>query len=583
MTDNIIATSGPSGTYPQRAYRNPLDALVKFLDSKHGENWAIWEFRAEGTGYPDEEVYGRVWHFPWPDHHPPPFALIPNIMASMRNWLHGEDAKTLEAEGKPHGNVETTGIHKVKNEIKDKLGKERKPGDRVVVVHCKAGKGRSGSVATSYLISQEGWKKEDALQRFTERRMRPGFGAGVSIPSQLRWIDYVVRWTAGGKSYVERQIEITEVHIWGLRDGLKVSIEGYVDEGRTIKVFHVFNRNEREVIRGEVEKTGLADLVTEVMGRTKTNTKPSPDSQSIAAKATTAARGNDSDSEAATKTSSKDSITSPMEAGLADVVYRPSERVVLPTSDINMDFERRNKTVSNFTMVTSVAHVWFNCFFEGNGPENQGRPDKSGVFELDWEKLDGIKGSSRKGTKCFDRVAVVWKAYDKGKEELIKEPAEGEAVQMAHAADWTGKGGTGEPNEKEKDVGLRVTSPVSESVSRASSIRSPHEKQDTIDPGKQVENDMDELAGVQSHVPDEIASPTDLHTASEPVPQTDGTTSGQLPTHLLATEQRTESPDPVSSKGFVSTADLPGGKPEDELKTAKEHRVGHLAHHTKDL
>ncbi|KAK1907553.1 hypothetical protein P3342_005880 [Pyrenophora teres f. teres] len=118
VTDNIIATSGPSGTYPQRAYRNPLDALVKFLDSKHGDDWAIWEFRAEGTGYPDSEVHNRVYHYPYPDHHPPPFALIPNIMASMRNWLH------------------------------------EKPG-RVAVVHCKAGKGRSGTASCSYLISEE--------------------------------------------------------------------------------------------------------------------------------------------------------------------------------------------------------------------------------------------------------------------------------------------------------------------------------------------------------------------------------------------------------------------------------------------
>ncbi|TVY75563.1 Phosphatase and tensin PTEN-like protein, partial [Lachnellula suecica] len=151
VTDNIIATSGPSGTYPQRAYRNPLDQLVKFLDYKHGADWAIWEFRAEGTGYPDEEVYGRVWHYPWPDHHPPPFRLVPMIMAGMRNWLH---------EG---GEGETKG----------ELRKER-----VVVVHCKAGKGRSGTMACSYLISECGWKPSEALARFTERRMRPGVWAG---------------------------------------------------------------------------------------------------------------------------------------------------------------------------------------------------------------------------------------------------------------------------------------------------------------------------------------------------------------------------------------------------------------------
>ena len=184
VTDQIIATSGPSGTYPQRAYRNPLDQLVKFLDHKHGKDWAIWEFRAEGTGYPDEEVYGRIRHYPFPDHHPPPFSLVPMILASMRNWLREE------------------------NENGEK--KERK--GRVVVVHCKAGKGRSGTMACSYLISECGWKPEEALARFTERRMRPGFGQGVSIPSQLRYVGYVDRWTNFGKVYVERQIEIMEVH-----------------------------------------------------------------------------------------------------------------------------------------------------------------------------------------------------------------------------------------------------------------------------------------------------------------------------------------------------------------------------------
>lgn len=578
MTDNIIATSGPSGTYPQRAYRNPLDALVKFLDSKHGENWAIWEFRAEGTGYPDEEVYGRVWHYPWPDHHPPPFALIPNIMASMRNWLHGDDAGNGEEDGRLHEKMKKVGLTKVKDDVKDKLGKEKGRSDRVVVVHCKAGKGRSGTIATSYLISQEGWKKEDALERFTERRMRPGFGHGVSIPSQRRWIDYVERWTAGGKSYVERQIEVTEVHVFGLRDGVKISIEGYVDEGRTIKVFHVFNREEREVVRGKVEQTGFADLVTEVMGRAKTNSKPSPDSKTVAAKATTAARGAESDDEMATKIASKDSTNSITQPGEADVIYRPSTRVVLPTSDINMDFERRNKTVSNFTMVTSVSHVWFNCFFEGNGPEQNGHPDNSGVFELEWEKLDGIKGSGRKGTKCFNKVAVVWKALDHGEEEIIREPAEGEPVPMAHAADWTGKGGTGEPQQQEKDVGLRVTSPASESVSRANSTRSNKEQPGTAGTAEQVTDDMDELAGVQSHIPNENVPPQ----ASEPVANSETQVGGNTTSTSDLTSSMNE-PSAVASKAHVSTADLPGGKPESEMKTAKEHGFGHLAHHSKDL
>ena len=56
----VIATSGPSSSYPQHAYRNPVTSLVAYLDQAHGSDWAIWEFRGEGTGYPDDAVYNRI-------------------------------------------------------------------------------------------------------------------------------------------------------------------------------------------------------------------------------------------------------------------------------------------------------------------------------------------------------------------------------------------------------------------------------------------------------------------------------------------------------------------------------------------
>ncbi|KAJ9252404.1 putative phosphoinositide phosphatase Pten/Tep1 [Paecilomyces variotii] len=438
VTDNIIATSGPSSTYPQRAYRNPTDALVRFLDSKHGSNWAIWEFRAEGTGYPDDEVYGRIHHFPWPDHHPPPFALIPSIMASMRNWLDGSDDAGQESKGK-----------------------------RVAVVHCKAGKGRSGTVVCSYLVSQAGWKLEDATQRFTERRMRSGFGAGVSIPSQLRWLRYVHVWTNQlGKKYVERPVEILEIHVWGLRDGVKIAVEGFVDEGKKIKCFHLFHRNEKTVVDDgkaiQPEENGKKD-------KAKQLASPSTVSSSSSSFATTA-----SPVETVTSPTSSNggTPTSPTTL-ISAVILRPNKPVILPSSDVNIDFERRSKAAyTGWTMVTSVAHVWFNAYFEG------GHQHESGVFEEEWEKLDGIKGSSKKGTRALDRVKVVWRypspAQLSNKEpekpedvqpapgKVITEPKPGEAVPEAHAADWRGqtaidpqdpaglssRDGEGEPNRE---------------------------------------------------------------------------------------------------------------------------------------
>ncbi|KAK0919586.1 Telomerase protein component 1 [Friedmanniomyces endolithicus] len=422
ITPTLIATSGPSSTYPRTLYRNPLPDLLRFLNTKHGSQWAIWEFRAEGTGYADEEVEGgRVHHFPWPDHHPPPFGLVPEIVGSMRGWLSGEEG-------------------------------------RVAVVHCKAGKGRSGTVVCSYLISEEGWSREAAEARFTERRMRAGFGRGVSIPSQRRTIGYVERWARGEKRYREGRGEVLEVHVWGLRSGVRVAVEGFAEEGRRIETVHTFGTAERKVVSGVVRsESGFADAASEGVGREKKGDSDSSNTPSLMN---------------GTVNQEQNGIGSKTLSGTGDVVFRPSTRVILPTNDINIDFERRSKSkYGGFTMLSSVAHVWFNTFFEGRGPEQGGRADDSGVFEMEWEGMDGIKGSSRKGTRAFDRMAVVWRVVEEVEEEVggvVGEAAEGgEAQQIIYAHETT----LAEPRgrDEERELGLRVPDDASVGVSRASS------------------------------------------------------------------------------------------------------------------
>ncbi|OAP59517.1 hypothetical protein AYL99_06815 [Fonsecaea erecta] len=469
VTDYIVVTSGPSSVWPRKAYRNPLDQLVGFLDRKHGEDWAIFEFRAEGTGYPDSEVYNRIHHFPWPDHHPPPFAIIPNVMAAMRNWI-----QRLDEDGE-------------KSKDKDKK--------RVAVIHCKAGKGRSGTVACSYLISEEGWKKEEALQRFTMRRMRPGFGLGVSIPSQLRWVGYVDRWANSmGKRYVERPVEVVEIQVEGLRDGVKVSIEGFVDDGRRIRTFHTFNRQEKTVVDDNNTKAS----------------KPVSDAQKNSEILSTP--------KSATPQSSSLSLSKNSPGPSQNVILKPSSPVILPTSDVNIDFERRNKAgYTGLTMVTAIAHVWFNAYFEG-GHEGH----SSGVFEIDWEAMDGIKGSSRKGTRALDRLKVVWQyAKQEGDgapmERIITEPQKGEPVPEGQPANWQGeddeevrptdgvdsgrKGGAAltmsamvnqGASTLGKELGLRKSQPESANVSRASSVKGESTTSDMGTAAQRVEETEDQ-------------------------------------------------------------------------------------------
>ncbi|KAM0261514.1 hypothetical protein ACHAQJ_002197 [Trichoderma viride] len=559
VTDFIIATSGPSQTYPQLAYRNPLDQLITFLDTKHGEDWAIWEFRAEGTGYPDEAVYNRIWHYPWPDHHPPPFRLVPLIMASMRNWLHGGDVpggqvrndKSKRAEplssNPPNGNSAKPATEPAKSERNK---------NRVVVVHCKAGKGRSGTASCSYLIAEEGWKAEDALTRFTQRRMRPQFGAGVSIPSQLRWVGYVDRWTRGEKKYTDRPVEIVEIHVWGLRNGVKMDVGCFVDEGKKIETVHTFSREERVVVEGDApEGGGLTEMMWDLAGYSSQKEKasdaaesesstngeskrkesfdpPSPRPSDLSMeqllrrksakliekvsppgshskidkfRALITAESSPPTASASSPPEARTETPDEAEPGGMAVILKPKNPIRISNSDVNISVERRNRTSKSMglTMVTAVAHVWFNVFFEGNGPEQQGKANTNGVFELEWEAMDGIRGSSRKGARAFDRLSVVWRVADSGEpkaEEEVVEPKVGEPVPQTKAADWKGADNA-KPPDAEKDLGLRLQSPLSADVSRASSIRSAEGTVDQNQDQGQESNTDESMQGLKRSGP----------------------------------------------------------------------------------
>ncbi|KAL5629584.1 hypothetical protein BROUX41_001190 [Berkeleyomyces rouxiae] len=463
VTPQILVTSGPAQDVFKSSYRNPLPQLLAFLKSRHQNNWAIWEFRAEGTGYPDEAVENRIHHYPWPDHQPPPFRLIPLMMASMRNWLK-EDC------GKPTNAIVSTGHPK--SSLPDDCPAEN---GRVVVIHCKAGKGRSGSVACSYLISECGWQVQQALDRFTSRRMKEGYGEGVSIPSQLRWIDYVERWTRGGKRYTDRAIEIVEIRTWGLKPGVKLEVKAYANEGKEIEVVHRFKRNERTVVdylarddrAGFRQKPATFDepIRPHIVPRTShpggsSGTAWQEYNQKTSKTWFGAAFGNISFFQAlassfTSKSESASIISSPGNSVISQVsrahsrsssedktktegpavIFRPETPIRINNNDVQVSLERRSFTPSPlpFNAMTSLAYVWFNAFFEGNG--------KSGVFEVPWEAMDGVRGSSAKGSRALDRMEVVWRVAREDdisvRSEEIEEPKMDEEVPEMQPAIWS--------------------------------------------------------------------------------------------------------------------------------------------------
>lgn len=211
-----------------------------------------------------------------------------------------------------------------------------------------------------------------------------------------------------------------EIHIWGLRDGVKITIEGYVEENENWKIqpSHAFDDKERDDLDEHGKKLRSSKSSTSSGGLNSCSSSLHHPHR------TTNTGSSKEDLGASTADLSPSSYPAQPVQPSTNVIFRPTKPIKLSTNDINLDVEHRYAAQYGLSMVTAVAHVWFNTWFEGGGPENHtkarlssttkevpGTPwaDNSGVFEIGWDAMDGVKGSRNKGTRAFDKVAVVWR------------------------------------------------------------------------------------------------------------------------------------------------------------------------------
>ncbi|GAA5984463.1 hypothetical protein JCM10908_003357 [Rhodotorula pacifica] len=220
LTDRIIIMGFPAVGVAS-LYRNKRSDVLRFLEP-YAPRYRIFNLcplyensydaeafqqgvldDAQVRAQEEEALGGPVQRYPWPDHHPPPLSLMRIMTEGVKKWY---------------------------------LQDER----NVVVIHCKAGKGRSGTFAISLLLALPGLpsaptiaptdetrdeeeeyraldpkgvlgrtdeeikdlsledKLKYLLRLHTVRRMSPGAKKyGVSIASQRRFLGYWVRLLEG--------------------------------------------------------------------------------------------------------------------------------------------------------------------------------------------------------------------------------------------------------------------------------------------------------------------------------------------------------------------------------------------------
>lgn len=150
ITPTLVAMAFP-GTGTTAFYRNRAKDVRKFLEQRHGNRYRVINLCAE-KDYDSSVFGGRVDSYPIMDHNVPSLELMVDFCERAYTWQNTHE-------------------------------------QNVLVLHCKAGKGRTGIMLCAYLIYTGRCSSvEEAVCMYNQARTLDG--DGLTIPSQLRYLSY---------------------------------------------------------------------------------------------------------------------------------------------------------------------------------------------------------------------------------------------------------------------------------------------------------------------------------------------------------------------------------------------------------
>lgn len=182
VTPRVIAMSFPS-TGRMSMYRNDIKEVARFMDTQHPGHYRLYNLCSE-RHYDVSLFHGRVERYMIDDHNVPPLADMLKFSSSVRDWMNQDE----------------------KN---------------VMAVHCKGGKGRTGTMICIFLIDLGVFKDaEHCLGFFGDRRTDKNVASkfqGVETPSQSRYVGYYERVVQAGRELPpETPMIVTRITLRGM-------------------------------------------------------------------------------------------------------------------------------------------------------------------------------------------------------------------------------------------------------------------------------------------------------------------------------------------------------------------------------